>query len=106
MADTSGTMACTIAVKLHRRNLEQVKETPEPRREDRSLQWARVHREIEAEREREGERERDYVHTRKEEIPPTVRFLCPGIIFILSRKAIVWLGPPGSAPWSMNGSGN
>lgn len=63
-----------------------------------------------ASRDRSGEggreRERDYVHTRKEEIPPTVRFLCPGIIFILSRKAIVWLGPPGSAPWSMNGSGN
>ena len=78
------------------------------------MQWARVHREIaadrsgerEKERKRERERERDYVHTRKEEIPPTVRFLCPGIIFILSRKAIVWLGPPGSAPSSMNGSGN
>lgn len=40
------------------------------------------------------------VHSRAD--PPTVRFLRPGIIFILSRKVIVWFGPPGSAPSSMN----
>lgn len=77
-------MACTIAVKLHRRNLEQVKETPEERIVPRSLQ--RVHRVIAADR-RERERKRDYVRTRKEEITAHR----PGIIFILSRKPIVWL---------------
>lgn len=108
-------MACTIAVKLHCWNLEQVKETPEPReKEDRSTIFAigaRAHVGSppvkHGEREKEREKEKgDLIRTctHAGDIPPTgplPSFL--GIIFILSRKVIVWLGPPGSAPSSMNG---
>lgn len=102
MADTSGTMACTIAVKLHRRNLEQVKETPEPRGEDRSLQWARVHREIEAEREGGREREITCTHVRRRYRPPSASSVLE-LFSYFHVKRLFGLGHRGLLPGAWTG---
>lgn len=111
MADTSGTMACTIAVKLHRRNLEQVKETPEPRAEDRSTIFAmgtRASRDSSrskrGEREREKKRQREITctHVRRRYRPPSASSVL-GLFSYFHVKRLFGLGHRGLLPRAWTG---